>query len=81
MADWTKKLDGFLQFNERNILSHAGQVTHDLAISHAEAEFGKYEQMQRQIEAREPASDFDRQVEKIKKLLPPSRSPKKRNKS
>lgn len=29
MADWVKKLNGFLQFNEKNILTHAGQTTWD----------------------------------------------------
>lgn len=77
MTDWVKKLDGFLQFNERNILSHAGRVSHELAISHAETEFGKYEESRRRIEASQPASDFDRQVEQLKKLTPP----KKRKKS
>ncbi len=31
MADWIKKLDAFLAFNERNILTHAGTVSHELA--------------------------------------------------
>lgn len=32
MADWIKKLDGFLQFNEKNILTHAGKITHQMAL-------------------------------------------------
>jgi hypothetical protein len=31
MRDWVKKLDSFLQFNERNVLTHAGKVSHELA--------------------------------------------------
>ena len=31
MADWVGRLDAFLQFNERNILTHAGAVTRELA--------------------------------------------------
>jgi hypothetical protein len=31
MADWVKKLDGFLSLNDRNILDHAGKVSHQLA--------------------------------------------------
>jgi len=34
-ADWVSKLDSFLEFNERNILTHAGQISHELAIEHA----------------------------------------------
>ncbi len=76
MAGWVKKLDGFLQFNERNILSHAGKVSHELAASHAETEFGKYEESRRRIEASQPVSDFDQAVEKIKKLSPPTKKKK-----
>jgi hypothetical protein len=31
MATWVERLDAFLEFNERNILTHAGTVSHALA--------------------------------------------------
>jgi hypothetical protein len=69
MSDWTKKLDGFLQFNEQNILTNAGKVSRELAQEHAEDEFETYEENRRQIEATEPTSDFDKLVEgKLKEL-------------
>jgi hypothetical protein len=68
MADWVRKLDGFLQFNERNILTHFGKVTHKLAEEHAHREFDKYEAERRRIEASQPISDFDRAVEEVKRL-------------
>jgi hypothetical protein len=34
MPDWVKKLDAFLEFNERNILTHKGKVSHELAMAH-----------------------------------------------
>jgi len=33
--DPIERLDAFLQFNERNILTHAGSVSHELAEQHA----------------------------------------------
>jgi len=68
MADWVKKLDAFLQFNERNILTHAGKVSKTLANEHAHREFAKHEEARRIREATEPASDFDRVVEDVKRL-------------
>ena len=68
MADWVTKLDAFLQFNERNILTHAGKVTHQLAGEHAHAEFEKYDAERRRIEAVQPSSDFDKAVEETKRL-------------
>jgi hypothetical protein len=34
MADWIKKLDGFLQFNEKNILTNAGKISQRMALEH-----------------------------------------------
>jgi hypothetical protein len=68
MADWVKKLVGFLQFNERNILTHAGTVSAEMARDHAEREFAKHEEARRLREATEPTSDFDKAVERVKRL-------------
>lgn len=65
MADWVKKLDGFLQFNEKNILTHAGKVSHKMAQDHAEKEFIKHDSERRQLEASQPTSDFDKLVARV----------------
>ena len=31
MANWIKKLDAFLTLNEREILTHAGKISHEMA--------------------------------------------------
>ena len=65
MKDWIEKLNGFLELNDRNILEHAGEISHQLAIEKAENEYEKYNtKQQNAIE-----SDFDKAV---KKLLPSS---------
>ena len=35
MSEWVTRLDAFLQFNERDVLTHAGAVSHQLAEAHA----------------------------------------------
>ncbi|MBK6629395.1 MAG: virulence RhuM family protein [Flavobacteriales bacterium] len=42
MADWKKKLHDFLMLNEREILLHGGNVSHEEAEAHAIAEFEKF---------------------------------------
>jgi hypothetical protein len=42
MKDWVAKLDEFIKFTRRKVLSHAGQVSHKSAVEHAEQEYGKY---------------------------------------
>jgi hypothetical protein len=61
MADWVSKLDGFLKFNEYDILAHAGKVSKDVAQSLAEEEFAKFRVKQDQ----EFVSDFERQVKTL----------------
>lgn len=42
MNDWIAKLDDFIRFNERELLSHAGKISHQQAIDKAHAEYDKY---------------------------------------
>lgn len=44
MRDWIAKLDEFLRMSNRQILAHAGTISHDEAISKARVEFEKYRQ-------------------------------------
>lgn len=56
MKDWVIKLDAFLQFNERAILTDSGKVSHEVAIALAEKEFEKLQtENDRLME-----SDFDK---------------------
>lgn len=43
MRDWREKLDAFLQFNEREILTNAGRVSREVADRLALGEFEKFE--------------------------------------
>jgi len=83
MADWVARLDAFLKFNERNVLTHAGRISHHLAEEHAHVEFEKYEAERRRLEAAQPTGDFDRLVEETKELekLPARKRIVKRKKS
>jgi hypothetical protein len=44
MQDWITKLHGFLELNERNILDHAGKISHELMKEIAEQKFVAYKQ-------------------------------------
>jgi hypothetical protein len=60
MQDWVRKLDGFLILNDRNILDHAGKVSHKMAAQHAGDEYEKFHKQRLQIEAeRADKKDFD----------------------
>jgi hypothetical protein len=42
MSDWIKKLDEFLKLSDRELLNHAGRVSHEDAIAKAQAEYEKF---------------------------------------
>ena len=64
MQDWEKRLGGFLQLWDREILQDAGKVSAELAKTHAESEFEKY----RIVQDRLFESDFDRLVGETRRL-------------
>lgn len=59
MEDWSKRLDGFLEFNGNEILIGPGKISAEEAKLHAETEYEKY----RIIQDRLFQSDFDRFLE------------------
>ena len=61
MEDWSKRLDAFLEFDEREVLQDSGTISAKLAQSHAESEFEKY----RVVQDRLFESDFDKVVKKL----------------
>jgi len=61
MEDWAKKLNAFLQFNERDILDHPGKVSREVAKAFSESEFEKYRIVQDHLFE----SDFDRHIKKL----------------
>ena len=76
MNDWVRKLDDFLKLSEREILTHAGRISHEAAVVRASQEFDKYNQ----IHGDQPSlaeRDFNEAIEKAKQIerkIPKERS-------
>jgi len=58
MEDWAKRLDLFLQFDDREILQNAGKISAEIAKQYAESEFEKYRIVQDKLFQ----SDFDKLI-------------------
>lgn len=67
MEDWISKLDSFLNINDRDVLNHAGKVSHEIAKQHAELEYEKFNQ-QRIQQADQKLSSFEKAVEHIQRV-------------
>jgi hypothetical protein len=68
MKDWTKKLDGFLQFNKKEILQNAGSTNHETAIDHAEKQYDIYK-VKSMGELTQVEKDFLENIKTTYKLL------------
>lgn len=64
MQDWVTKLDGFLTLNDRDILNHAGKVSHELAKQIAEREYDSFHRSQLEADVFQER-DFDEAVKQI----------------
>ena len=49
MVDWISKLDDILQINGRELLIHAGKISHEIALKKSNLEFEKYQEEQKKI--------------------------------
>jgi hypothetical protein len=65
MSDWVAKLDDFLKLSGRELLTHAGTVSHEEALTKAQVEYEKHRAQR--INQRSPVEDH---FGKAIKLLP-----------
>ncbi len=68
MADWINRLDAILQLNGRELLSHAGNITHEKALEKSTIEFEKYKIAEKQIQREQSLKEIESDIEKLKKL-------------
>jgi len=62
MKDWIGKLNAFLKFSEYEILTNAGQISHEVALALASKEYETF----KKIQDENYISDFDKEVWRIR---------------
>jgi hypothetical protein len=70
MKDWIARLDSLLQLNGRELLTHAGKISHEKAVQKSEAEFEKFKIGHRISEKEQSLKEIE---EDIKKLMHPKK--------
>jgi hypothetical protein len=56
MKDWLKQVEKFMNYTDQQVLRHAGEISHEMAVAKAHVEFEKY----RVKQDAEYISDFDK---------------------
>jgi len=69
MADWIAKLDDILQLNGRELLTHAGIISHEMALLKSNTEFEKYQQEQKLIGKEASLKEIEADTKKLKKSM------------
>jgi hypothetical protein len=70
MKDWIARLDSILQLNGRELLTHAGKISHEIALKKSEAEFEKYKTAQRVIEKEQSLKEIEEDIKRLGKPKP-----------
>jgi hypothetical protein len=66
MNDWIARLDSLLQLNGREILTHAGTISHQMAVDKSEQEFLKYKTTQAQLQQEQSLKEIEADIKKLK---------------
>ena len=68
MKDWVNRLDSILQLNGRELLNHAGKISHEMALEKSGEEFEKYKLEQKKTDREQSLKEIENDIEKIKNL-------------
>jgi len=66
MKDWIARLDSIIQLNGRELLAHAGKISHQLALDKSAQEYEKYKESQKQIQHEESLRELEDDLKRLK---------------
>lgn len=65
MKDWIARLDSILQLNVRELLTHAGRISHEMALQRSEEEFEKYRLQESGKEKEESFRELEKDIKEL----------------
>jgi len=65
MSDWIERLDVILQLNGRELLNHAGKISHEKALKKSNEEYQKFKIAQQEIEKEESLKEIEADIKKM----------------
>lgn len=69
MKDWINRLDSILQLNGRELLTHAGAISHERALEKSSGEYAKYQLQQKQIAKEANLKEIENDINALKKRI------------
>jgi hypothetical protein len=65
MKDWIERLDALLQLNGREILTHAGKISHQMAVEKSSLEYVKFQEKNKQLEFEQSLKEIEEDIKKL----------------
>lgn len=66
MKDWIERLDIILKLNDRELLTHAGKISHEMALKKSVEELEKYRLAQKALEKEQSLKELEEDIKKLK---------------
>ena len=66
MKDWIQRLDAIIRLNGRELLTHAGKVSHQMALEKSTLEYDKFRDKQRRIQYEESLKELENDIKTLK---------------
>lgn len=70
MKDWIERLDSILQLNGKELLAHAGTISHQMALNKSDVEYEKFKEEQKKLSKEASLKEIEEDINKLKKLKP-----------
>ena len=67
MKDWAERLDSILQLNGRELLTHAGEISHKMALDKSSDEYQIYKDVLKTNEIEQSLREIEADIKKMKK--------------
>ncbi|MCT7520977.1 virulence RhuM family protein [Aliarcobacter cryaerophilus] len=66
MKDWIARLDAVISLNGRELLTHAGKISHEMAIAKSGLEYKKFKDEQKKIEKIQSLKELEADIKRLK---------------
>jgi len=66
MKDWIDRLDTIIQMNGRELLSHAGKISHQMALDKSALEYDQYQDQQKRAEREASLQELEKDLDALK---------------
>ena len=66
MKDWIARLDAVISLNGRELLTHAGKISHDIAKGKSELEYQKFKDELKKIEKIQSLKELEEDIKRLK---------------